>query len=439
MQNKDCDKNNNMIETKGREEMEVKEKIVQDKGLDHTLKLMEEGYLFIKTRMDLYKCNMFETHIMGEKAICISGEEACKLFYNEELFQRKGAAPKRVQKTLFGVNAIQGMDNKAHTQRKLFFMSLMTEVHQKKLAELFLKEMEASVKKWENMKEVVLFHEAKNMICKAACNWTGVPLLDSDIESRADDFCSMVDGLGGVGFRYWKGKAARNRTEEWIRGIIKEVRQGKLAVKDDSVLYLMAFHKDPDGNQMELEMAAKELINVLRPIVAISTYITFTALAMYEYPEFHRELMNGDAAYLEMFVQEVRRYYPFTPFVGARVHKDFVWNQYEFKKGVLVLLDVYGMNHDSQIWNDPDEFRPDRFQEQKDRTFSFIPQGGGSPEKGHRCPGEGITIEIMKASLNFLIHKIDFEVPVQDLSYSLSRIPTLPESGFIMKNIRKKL
>ncbi|WP_434084543.1 hypothetical protein [Lacrimispora xylanisolvens] len=50
--------------------MEVKEKIVQEKGFDHTLKLLEEGYPFIKNRMDLYKCNMFETHIMGKKAIC---------------------------------------------------------------------------------------------------------------------------------------------------------------------------------------------------------------------------------------------------------------------------------------------------------------------------------------------------------------------------------
>ncbi|WP_330616273.1 cytochrome P450 [Lacrimispora saccharolytica] len=426
------------METERRKGMEVKERIMHDKGIDNTLKLLEEGYLFIKNRMDLYNCNIFETHIMGEKAICITGEEACKIFYDEELFQRKGAMPKRVQKTLFGVNAIQGMDDKAHIQRKLFFMSLMTEVHQKELAELFDKEMEASAYKWMNMNEIVLFHEAKNIICKVACFWTGVPLPESDVEKRADDFCSMVDGIGGIGPRYWKGKAARNRTEEWIRGIIEDVRQGKLIVKDDSVLNLMAIHREPDGNQMELPMAAKELINVIRPIVAISTYITFTALAIYEHPECYEELMRGDNNYFEMFVQEVRRYYPFTPFLGARVHKDFVWNQYEFKKGELVLLDVYGMNHDPNIWSNPDEFRPERFKEQKDRKFSFIPQGGGDPGKGHRCPGEGITIEIMKASLNFLVNKIDFEIPEQDASYSLSRIPTLPKSGLIMKNIRKK-
>ena len=428
-----------MVETERRRGMEVKERIGYDKGLDHTLKLLEEGYPFIKNRMDLYKCNMFETHIMGEKVVCISGEEACRIFYDEELFQRKGAIPKRIQKTLFGVNAIQGMDNHPHIQRKLFFMSLMTEAHQKKLGELFEKEMEDSLYKWINMREVILFHEVKNILCKVVCLWTGVPLPESDIENRAEDLCSMVDGLGGVGPRYWKGKTARSRTEEWIEGIIEDVRQGKMIVKDDSVLHLMAFHEELNGNLMELQMAAKELINIIRPIVAISTYITFTALAIYEHPECNEELMRGGDNYFEMFVQEVRRYYPFTPFLGARAHKDFVWNQYKFEKGMLVLLDVYGMNHDSQIWNNPDEFRPERFKEEKDRTFSFIPQGGGDPRKGHRCPGEGITIEIMKASLDFLVKKVDFEVPEQDLSYSLSRIPTLPQSGFIMKNIRKKL
>lgn len=418
--------------------MEVKERIVQDKGLDHTLKLLDEGYLFIKNRTDLYQCNMFETHIMGEKVICFTGEEACRIFYNEELFQRKGAMPMRIQKTLFGVNAIQGMDKKPHTQRKLFFMSLMTEARQKELTRLFENELEASVSQWVEKSEIVLFREMKNIICKAACLWTGVPLPEGEIEGRADDFCSMIDGIGGVGPRYWKGKAGRNKTEEWIQGIISDVRQGKLKTKEDSPLQLMAFYRDIDGNQLDIQMAAKELINVIRPIVAISTYITFTALAVYEHIHCQDELMGNRENYYEMFVQEVRRYYPFTPFLAARVHKDFVWNKYEFKKGVLVLLDVYGMNHDPRIWKHPDQFYPERFLEEKDRSYSFIPQGGGDPAKGHRCPGEGITIEIMKASLNFLVNKIEFEVPEQDLSYRLSRIPTLPESGFIMKHIKKK-
>ena len=42
----------------------------------------------------------------------------------------------------------------------------------------------------------------------------------------------------------------------------------------------------------------------------------------------------------------------------------------------------------------------------------------------------------MKASLDFLVNKIEYDVPNQNLSYSMERMPTLPESKFIMSNIR---
>lgn len=418
--------------------MSMNEQVPHDKSLDNSLALMREGYLFIKNRVDRYQSDLFEARLLGQKVICMSGEEAAKVFYDPERFQRKGAAPKRVQKTLFGENAIQAMDGEAHTHRKLLFMSLMTPPHQKRLAELAMEQWQASISKWEGAGNVVLFDEAKDILCRIACHWAGVPLLESEVKERADDFSAMVDAFGAVGPRHWKGRRARTRAEEWIKEVIEDVRAGKLKAEEGSALYAMAFHSELDGSQLDTQMAAVELINVLRPIVAIATFITFTALALHEHPECKERLQSGNSHYLEMFVQEVRRYYPFGPFVGARVQKDFIWNQCEFEEGMLVLLDMYGTNHDSRLWENPNVFRPERFKEWKGSLFDFIPQGGGDPAKGHRCPGEGITVEVMKASLDFLSGKIDFEVPNQDLSYSLVKMPTLPESGFVMSNIRRK-
>jgi fatty-acid peroxygenase len=416
----------------------MNEQVPHDKTLDNSLALMQEGYLFIKNRVDRYQSDLFETRLLLQNAICISGEEAAKLFYDTERFQRHGAVPKRVQKTLFGENGIQSLDGDAHILRKLLFMSLMTQPQQKRLAELAMEQWQDSVGKWEDAKKVVLFDEAKNILCRIACHWAGVPLQKSEVKERADDFTAMVYAFGAVGPRHWKGRRARTRAEEWIRKVIEDVRAGKLKVDEGSALYAMAFHKELDGSQLDTQMAAIELINVLRPIVAIATFITFAALALHEHPECKEKVQSGNSDYLEMFAQEVRRYYPFAPFLGAKVRKDFVWNQCEFKKGMLVLLDIYGTNHDSRLWENPNEFRPERFKEWKGSLFDFIPQGGGDPAKGHRCPGEGITVEVMKASLDFLVNKIEFEVPKQDLSYSLVKMPTLPESGFVMSNIRRK-
>ncbi|WP_061571097.1 cytochrome P450 [Bacillus atrophaeus] len=412
--------------------------VPHDKALDNSLAMMREGYLFIKNRVDRYQSDLFETRLLGQKAICMSGEEAAKIFYDPERMKRNGALPKRLLKTLFGVDAIQTMDGDAHTHRKLLFMSLMTPPHQKRLAELAMQQWLAALSKWEGAEKVELFEEAKNVLCKIACQWAGVPLEESEVKERADDFSAMVDAFGAVGPRHWKGRRARPRAEEWIRDIIENVRAGKMEAEKGTALYEMAFHTELDGSRLDTQMAAVELINVLRPIVAISTFITFSALALHNHPENKEKLKSGNGDDLEMFVQEVRRFYPFGPFLGAQARKDFVWNQCEFKEGMLVLLDLYGTNHDARLWEDPNEFRPERFKDRKDQLFDLIPQGGGDPAKGHRCPGEGITIEVMKVTLDFLVNRIAYEVPEQDLSYSLVRMPSLPESGFVMSRIRRK-
>ncbi|WP_181279862.1 cytochrome P450 [Bacillus atrophaeus] len=412
--------------------------VPHDKALDNSLAMMREGYLFIKNRVDRYQSDLFETRLLGQKAICMSGEEAAKVFYDPERMKRNGALPKRLLKTLFGVDAIQTMDGDAYTHRKLLFMSLMTPPHQKRLAELAMEQWLAALSKWEGAEKVELFEEAKNVLCKIACQWAGVPLEESEVKERADDFSAMVDAFGAVGPRHWKGRRARPRAEEWIRDIIENVRAGKTEAEKGTALYEMAFHTELDGSRLDTQMAAVELINVLRPIVAISTFITFSALALHNHPEYKEKLKSGNGDDLEMFVQEVRRFYPFGPFLGAQARKDFVWNQCEFKEGMLVLLDLYGTNHDARLWEDPNEFRPERFKDRNEQLFDLIPQGGGDPAKGHRCPGEGITIEVMKVTLDFLINHIEYEVPEQDLSYSLVRMPSLPESGFVMSRIRRK-
>lgn len=415
-----------------------KKAIPRDKGVDNTLALSQEGYLFIKNRADKLLSDVFETHILGQKAICITGKEAAKIFYDSDLFLRHGFMPKRVQKTLFGENAIQGMDGKAHNHRKALFLSLMTPDNQNRLTKIVKEEWKSVIPKWENKKEVNLFKEAKEILCKAACLWAGVPLSEAEITSRAEDFALMVDSFGAVGVHHWKGRAARTRTEEWIKTVIENVRVGRLRAHKNSALYAMAFHKDLNNKMMDTNMCAIELINILRPIVAISTYIAFTALALYEYPKYKSELMSGDRKEIEMFVQEVRRFYPFTPLLGAKVKRNFIWKQYKFREGDLVILDVYGINHDSRIWENPFSFQPGRFRDYSGSPYEFIPQGGGDPSIGHRCPGEGITIEIMKVSLDFLVNKIEYSVPEQDLRYDMARIPTIPKSGFVMNSIKQK-
>ncbi len=412
--------------------------IPAEKCFDSTLQLLSEGYLFIPSRIQKYNSDLFQIRLMGQKAICMSGEKAAKVFYDQNKFTRKGAMPRRIQETLFGKKAIQTLDGAKHVHRKLLFMSIMTPSHIEQIVTLTRRQWQVNSKNWVGKNSVSLFDESAKLLFQVACKWAGVPLQQSEAKQRSEDMSAMIDAFGAVGARHWKGRCARNRSECWAKEIIKEVRAGRINAPKDTALYAITWHRELNGRLLDPQSAAIELINILRPITAIATFITFGALALHTHPEYQDKLQWEDENYLTMFTQEVRRFYPFGPFLAARVRKDFKWHNYYFQKGTLVLLDIYGTNHDPKIWTDPNVFQPEHFQDREDKPFDFIPQGGGDYKLGTRCPGELIVVELMKVSIDFLVNHLDYQVPLQNLNYSLIKMPTLPESKFILSKVRIK-
>jgi fatty-acid peroxygenase len=98
----------------------------------------------------------------------------------------------------------------------------------------------------------------------------------------------------------------------------------------------------------------------------------------------------------------------------------------------MVLLDLYGQNHDAQLWGDPYPFRPGRFLGRDIGAFELIPQGAGDPRSGHRCPGEQIVVAQL-AALVVRLARLEYDVPEQDLTISLRRIPALPASRVVLQ------
>jgi len=136
-------------------------------------------------------------------------------------------------------------------------------------------------------------------------------------------------------------------------------------------------------------------------------------------------------------VQEVRRFYPFFPLVAAVVEDEFEWKGYRFPRGRWVLLDLYGTDHDGRLWERPEEFRPERFRGREVSPFDLIPQGGGDYHRHQRCAGEWVTVELMKVALSQLAEFMTYDVPAQDLRVSLSRVPAIPRSRFVISNVER--
>ena len=98
----------------------------REEGIDHSLCLMREGYMYILNRCRSFNSDIFETRLLGKKAICMGGKETAEIFYDPEKFKRKDAAPNRAVQTLFGRNGVQALDGQSHKHRKEMFMSIMS-------------------------------------------------------------------------------------------------------------------------------------------------------------------------------------------------------------------------------------------------------------------------------------------------------------------------
>ncbi|GAA0430157.1 MAG: cytochrome P450 [Bacillota bacterium] len=418
--------------------MSNRSQIPREEGIDHTLSLIREGYRYILNRRQIFSCDIFETRLVGKKAICMGGKEAAEIFYDNEKFKRKDAAPNRAVQTLFGKNGVQALDGQAHRQRKEMFMSIMSSNELDRLTGIIRKQWKLAVDKWVQMDKVIFYEEVKEIMCRTACEWISIPVSANKVKGVTKDLGAMFESVAAIGPTHWLGRNARNRIEKWVGKLVEEIRDGKVNVSENSILYKFIRYHDPYGNSLDTDTVAVEVINILRPLVAIAIFINFIALTVYHYPNETKKLERSDEKYSLKFIQEVRRFYPFFPFVAGLVKNDFIWKGYKFEEGTLTLLDLYGTNHDPNIWENPDVFNPDRFTTWDGGLFDFIPQGGGDYFMGHRCAGEWVTIEIMKVSLDYLVNRINYDVPDQDLSFSMVSMPSIPRSKMVIKNISKR-
>ncbi|WP_093802137.1 cytochrome P450 [Streptomyces sp. Wb2n-11] len=399
--------------------------------VDRTASLLLHGYAWLPDRMRRAAGPVVRARVFGRHAVALRGPEAVRFFYDERHVVRHKAVPEPVLSTLFGHGAIHTLDGEIHRVRKAMFLSLLTPpARVADLAENVTAAWDEAVDSWAaESDDVVLFDEAAKVLTAGVCRWAGVPLETSRVEAVSRDLVALVDGFATPGPRHWRARKARGRCEAWLASLIDDVRAETAAVPGDSVLAVVAQHRDADGRLLDARTAAVELLNIIRPTVAVAWFVAFAGHAQHRWPECRKRLQADDTAFAAAFVHEVRRFYPFAPFTGGRAATDLSWHGEHIPEGGLVLLDLYGQNHDAQLWGDPYTFRPDRFLAHPVERDELIPQGGGDPTTGHRCPGEAITLALLEA-LSLRLARLDYKVPDQDLTIPLGRVPTRPRSGF---------
>lgn len=407
--------------------------LVRDPHFDSSLDLLREGNGFIMNRCRKFGTDAFICRLLFKKTVCISGSEAARTFYEKGRMTRTGAIPQSVLRLLQDHGSVATLDDQQHQQRKALFMAVLAPEKVTTLEERVTHHWRLAAARWKGMAQVDLLKEIQIVLGKSAFEWCGIRLSDTEAASRIAEIATMIENAGSIGVGNWRASIVRSRTERCLRRAIEKTPRNSQTTAGTPLQRFLQYRER--GKALPGNIVAVEMLNLVRPIIAVAWFVRFAALALFQNPECRDKILAGPPDYIDWFVQEVRRFYPFFPFIGARAREAFQWHDWKFAAGTRFLLDVYGTNHDPRVWKRPEVFMPERFQDWQPDPYDMIPQGGGSYSLHHRCPGEATTILLTKRLVLLLVKQLKYNVRPGDYSLDLTRIPAAPRSPFIIRNV----
>ena len=399
---------------------------------------LDEGYLLLSELRKEANAPVVKARLLNKEVIAIYGKEAAKKFYDPRNFKREGAMPKIVLKTLFGENGVQTLDGQAHEHRKTIFMDLMTPKRMEEYHRILDKNLTQKLDRQQGQFE--LFDLAKDVLFRSICEWAGIDLSQltkKEVDQLAEYQISMISSAVTNPATHIKGIDNRKKSEKWAQSLIENARINPVAGKEDVALYAFAKATDDHGELLPIDVAAVELLNVIRPTVALTVWIALMGHALFSRPDIYQRLHAEFDQLQDSFIQEMRRYYPFFPMLPAFAIQDVEVDGYLIPKDSWVVLDLYGTNHDDRMIETPEVFRISRYLGKEkhisyDEEYEMIAQGGGEFKTMHRCAGEWITLHTLRVFSDQLVNKYQFSIPEQDWNIPMNQFPTYPKSKALL-------
>ncbi len=113
-------------------------------------------------------------------------------------------------------------------------------------------------------------------------------------------------------------------------------------------------------------------------------------------------LAAGDDTYLDAVITETLRLRPTVPFTARMVNRDVVVNNIFLPQGSMVWLYINGIHRRADLYDAPDEFRPERFLGTTPDPYHWLPFGGGI----NRCLGAAMSQFEMRVLLRTILQEL---------------------------------
>jgi cytochrome P450 len=136
---------------------------------------------------------------------------------------------------------------------------------------------------------------------------------------------------------------------------------------------------------------------------------------------------SGDGAdAIETTITEAMRSRPVVPIVGRRVKLPWRLGPYAVPAESPVLISILLLHHREDLYPQPFEFRPERWDERKPGTYEWLPFGGGI----RRCLGAALAMAEQRVVLEATARRLDLVAAEPEPERALHRnVTMIPARG----------
>jgi cytochrome P450 len=188
-----------------------------------------------------------------------------------------------------------------------------------------------------------------------------------------------------------------------------ELRRAQASGPND-VLSLLLDARDETGEPM----SDRELRDQLLTMLVAGHETTATALA-WAFERLLREpealartregLDDGDTTYLDAVIKETLRLRPTVPITARKLRVPYEVDGNMYPAGTVLMPSIYLLHRNPDVYEAPDEFRPERFIDRQPPPYAYIPFGGGV----RRCLGAGFALAEMRAVMGTVLSRVELE------------------------------
>ncbi|WP_159437524.1 cytochrome P450 [Mycobacterium sp. DBP42] len=181
------------------------------------------------------------------------------------------------------------------------------------------------------------------------------------------------------------------------------------ADRRDCLSIFLKIQESDDEGLLDNEMIAgfQRLLLVAGYDTTAAT-LSWVAERLVRHPEVLRRLEEtqtaGDDSYLDAVITETLRLRPTVPFTVRSVQRDVVVNDVFLPRGTMVFLYINGIHRRADLYEKPDQFRPERFLGTTPDPYHWLPFGGGI----NRCLGGQMAQFEARVLLRTLLREMAF-------------------------------